>query len=597
MEKSIFRDTYYVRKQSGTYADVFMAYGLARLLELLLLESTHDSLTTSVSVRIEDSGPYYLIRLSEPLREEMLDRINYPSSLAPFLSSKKDLESGEKPTPVDFPARDYDQTMDMVRSYNEQRRALKDQNIPGKDIQNQLIDLEPPPDWQIVRFLGDWHMQARDIYNRIVVQWVKVEPHWKEHLETILQIASTPNWDTEMLNKWRKIAKEDKIKHQETASQLLNPHQGKGQNESKAFALRMDNIKDRPWLEEYLKAAGLWYCLTPRQVTDNKDWKVYVLSPKSLGLVASREAFRKFNSYIWNERRGGTNLKVDITSILLFYKAWLDYIETQFPEEDTFDIELARPENVVAGFHTVQFKLLSQNAYTMVNQSFLRLPSWGSTLQSKSDVSRVVKMLDEHLDVIRGIEENHSDGYDLLRLYRDFVAGENWGAFFDFNAAYAQDAMRRMNSNDKYVPLFSVTHLRRLLMTQKKIAEILESEGFQNVAYAIRHSTIVPQGRKARGLEKLYDIHYGLGAELKRKSAVKEEFLAALADFMHSYNQENVQTLENTGKQMRKDLRTSDIQDVVRLIDEYGSEVVANLLISYGYAREPREEESSTSAL
>jgi hypothetical protein len=42
---------------------------------------------------------------------------------------------------------------------------------------------------------------------------------------------------------------------------------------------------------------------------------------------------------------------------------------------------------------------------------------------------------------------------------------------------------------------------------------------------------------------------------------------------------------------MRRDVRTTDIAEVVRLIDEYGSEVVANLLIAYGYAREPREEQ------
>ncbi len=45
---------------------------------------------------------------------------------------------------------------------------------------------------------------------------------------------------------------------------------------------------------------------------------------------------------------------------------------------------------------------------------------------------------------------------------------------------------------------------------------------------------------------------------------------------------------------MRKDLRTSDIQDVVELVDEFGSEVVANLLIAYGYAREPREDETAS---
>jgi len=111
------------------------------------------------------------------------------------------------------------------------------------------------------------------------------------------------------------------------------------------------------------------------------------------------------------------------------------------------------------------------------------------------------------------------------------------------------------------------------------------------VAYAIRHATIVPQTRKANGQENLYEVRYGLGAELKRKGTVRDEFVAALTDFIQSYNQENVQKLESRGQQMRRDVRTTDIVEVVRLIDEYGSEVVANLLIAYGYAREPREEQ------
>ena len=127
-------------------------------------------------------------------------------------------------------------------------------------------------------------------------------------------------------------------------------------------------------------------------------------------------------------------------------------------------------------------------------------------------------------------------------------------------------------------------------MTEKKFAPILESEGFRNFAYAIRHSTVIPQSRKARGLDTLYDIRYGLGEELKRKATVKEEFIAALMNFAQSYNRENAQVLESRGQQMRRDLRTSDIDDMIRLVDEYGSEVVAHLLVAYGYAREPREE-------
>ncbi len=589
MENSMFTDVYFVPKASGTYADVFMAYGFARLMERLLLEVKRGDPTASIRVSIEDAGPYFVIRLSEPFREEFLGKIEFPADLVPFISSKK------FPAPSGaVPSRDVDEVWEGVRFYNEQRNALYDKNLKASEIKEQLSDFEPPHDWQIVVCLGDWRMQAQDIYNRIVAQWQKSERLWREHVRIILKLMTTIGIRNEILEKWKKDVKKQGIQVEDTASQLLSPHQGKGQNETKSRSLRMDNIKDRPWLEEFLKTVGLWSCMMPRQIINN-DWKIYVISPKNILLSQNREVYRRLSRYIWQERRRDTtSLKTDITSILLFYKAWLDYVEIALDERDDFDAELARPENVVTGFYTVQFKRLSQNAYTMLNQSFLHLPEWGRAIQTREDVTLVKQMIDEHLEVIRSIEEEHSNGYDLLRLYRDFVAGENWKAFFDFISAFAQDVMRRMNQNQQYVPLFSVPHLRRLIMTQKKFSKILEREGFQNVAYAIRHSTIIPQGRKAKGQDYLYEIRYGLGAEFKRKSTVKEEFLTALSDFMQSYNQENAQTLENTGKQMRKDLRTSDIQDVVELVDEFGSEVVANLLIAYGYAREPREDETAS---
>jgi predicted deacetylase len=131
---------------------------------------------------------------------------------------------------------------------------------------------------------------------------------------------------------------------------------------------------------------------------------------------------------------------------------------------------------------------------------------------------------------------------------------------------------------------------------RKDLTQIVENVGFQNVAYAIRHATVIPQSRKARGQDALYEVRYGLGAELKRKSAVRDEFVVALTDFIQSYNQENAQKLESTNRQLRRDIRTNDIAEVVRLIDEYGAELVANLLIAFGYARESREEQEEQPA-
>ncbi len=581
----MYQDTYFVPKRTGTYSDVLVAYGLAELIDRIFRQAKGP--TGRWQITLEDGGGHYLVRLSEPLREEWLSKLGPMGNPAPLILRR------DQDPPTDGSSRNVDETWSRVKAYSEQRRILWDQNVRGDDLEQQLRDLEPPIDWATVVFLGDFRMQADGIYNRIVAGWSKARPNLPLHLSALLSLFAVPDADWEsILARWAKLAKQDGLKPEETASQLLNPHQGKGLNEAKANALRIDNIKDRPWPEEFLKTVGLWHCLAPRQTIDTNDWKAYVVAPLRLSWQAQQDAFNRFNRYLWRERGNQTSLKTDITSVLLFSRAWLDYVEAAWRDEDDFDMAVA-PEQVVAGFHVAQFKLLSRNAYTMVNLSFLSLPAWSGELRTRADVVAVQQIIDEHLEVVRGIDEGHSDGFDLLRRYRDFVSSGNWDAFFDFMAGYSHEILRRLNDGQRFVPTFTTPKLRRLMMTNRKdLFPIVENSGFQNVAYAIRHATIIPQRRKANKQDNLYEVRYSLGAELKRKSAVRDEFVAALTDFIQSYNQENVQKLESKGQQLRKDVRTDDIAEIVRLIDEYGSEVVANLLIAYGYAGEPREEQS-----
>jgi hypothetical protein len=81
-----------------------------------------------------------------------------------------------------------------------------------------------------------------------------------------------------------------------------------------------------------------------------------------------------------------------------------------------------------------------------------------------------------------------------------------------------------------------------------------------------------------------------LGQQLARKSAYPEEFLAELGEFMHLYSAENAQYFEKRGKNpFRKNLTTQDIEDVTRLIDQFGSKLVCNMLVAFGYATEAKE--------
>lgn len=577
---------FYVSKRTGTYSDVLTTYGLAALVEHIFRQACGPHATWKID--LEDSGNMYILRLSEPLEERWLDNLGYFEPPV-FYIARNDQE--EQAASQGVQVRNVNREWETVRLYAQQRQVLRDQKVRGSDLEQQLRDLEPSPDWTLVAFVGDGRMQAMGIYNRLVEGWTKMRDSLAETLRTILDYFSAPDLDTEdVLRKWADTARQANLKVKDTASQLLNPHQGKGLNEPKANALRMDNIRDRPWPEEFLKAVGLWQCMAPVQVGKEKDWKVYVLAPLRFSLGAHREAFRRFRRYLWREGET-TSLKADIIGLLLFLRAWLDYVETEAEGSLRGLLGESAPERVVAGFHVAQFKQLSRQAYTMVNLSFLRLPAWSGDLRTQDDAGALKEVIDEHLEVIRSLDETRSDGFDLLRRYREFVAGNNWDAFFDFLAGHSHDVLRRLSERARWVPTFTTENLRRLLMNSRKdLLPILQNQGFQNLAYAIRHSTIIPQSRKAQGLDTLYEVRYGLGAELKRKAAVRDEFIVALMNFVHQYDQENVQKLETQHQQMRRDVRTSDVDEVIRLVDEYGSELVASLLVAYGYAREPREE-------
>ena len=65
-----------------------------------------------------------------------------------------------------------------------------------------------------------------------------------------------------------------------------------------------------------------------------------------------------------------------------------------------------------------------------------------------------------------------------------------------------------------------------------------------------------------------------------------------MSAFLHDYNRETAQVYERykgNPPVRRARATTEDIQQVLELIDEYGSKTVANLLVAFGYAREPRE--------
>ena len=163
-----------------------------------------------------------------------------------------------------------------------------------------------------------------------------------------------------------------------------------------------------------------------------------------------------------------------------------------------------------------------------MNLAFLGLPAWTGDVQNPKKISNLRKVIREHKAIIDSINENHSNGYNLLQYYRDFLLGGRWEDFFKFAAGYSHYIISQLARAQHWIPSFTTQNLRRLIMaTNEHLNSIIENIGFQNVAYAIRRSTVIPQGRKAKNEENLYQIRYGLGMDLKRKATVRDDFVIA----------------------------------------------------------------------
>lgn len=122
----------------------------------------------------------------------------------------------------------------------------------------------------------------------------------------------------------------------------------------------------------------------------------------------------------------------------------------------------------------------------------------------------------------------------------------------------------------------------------ESLSVILENPGFQSIAAAIRRATRGALYAKKLGNDRTYEVRYGLAQELKRKALYKSEFAAALANFISEYMTENLRAADRD-KRQRPAVTTTDLEEVVGLMDKYDPETVAMLLIAYGYAKEPRD--------
>ncbi len=579
----MYQSSYFIDKSTHTLADNLAAFGLAYVINAIA--------DGRAAVRIEDRGYCFAISCEPALQAEWVEQREFFVG-APFLITQDSKTQAKMLKGVTIDVKNLPEVGAIVADYEAEKRNNEAffnwlKALPAEDKKKAVrgdltAPITPHPDWEIFRVVNPASLQG---YNSLIAEWWRGREAFAILLGVLLKMtAQIPNAIDEAERAWLTACKTHGLGKPKdaTALQFLNPTQGKGTNSPKTQWSAPGNLKGF-WLLEWLKLVGLRYGGITRQIKGCKDRKTYALTPLQLDWNRHNDVMRKFK----RSMAGSVSaIQLDVLASLRYTQALLQHFEDA-REEDLSLLFGRSAGDLVSGWAMAFYKDLGQVVAPM-NIASINLPRWVKPT-NRHDLVAFYDTLEEHVRIVRNLDESRGDQFSLLADYRNFLSGNDLTPFFAFTTAYSGFIISQMEKKS-YVQLFTINTLEVLFMNsdneKKTFSQIVQNDGFKNVAAAIRHSTIKPQSAKGRGIKPVVEIRYGLGQQLARKAAYPAEFLAELTEFLHLYNAENSQLREKDRNPFRKDVTTHDIDAITLLVDQYGAKVVCNMLVAYGYAND-----------
>ncbi|HXR65903.1 MAG TPA: hypothetical protein VN729_08265 [Ktedonobacteraceae bacterium] len=597
---------YFIEKGSDTSADTLLAVGFAELLDKVLPRDKH----TSSGILIRDAGPYYLLAVPEEINSDDIQRFQ-PGALLQPLKTEKYADKLATESLHLLQVFEYQREREKSAAYFEQLRKIP---AAQRRDSNPLYAQLQPPDPLLGHYMTINQMKIASSFNDLAQRWFYLGELQRQHVQILLDLFSElPNDLARAVQVCQKLAQEypqkkDVLKKDVfvTALQILNPTSGKGANATKARELtRSIGNQDSFWLFELLKFVGFMDITAPYIIQGSKDRKTYILQPKEAELTALKRIMREFRSSCWSS----TAAKLDVLTALRFTKAYVNHRERVLSgeaEKDPFEPE--QLYSLAQGFEVTSYKDLG-SAFATINIASLNLPRWLPAFKTLEDAQEGSAVLDEHLQLVQRIRSgrpNNEEGaeeYALLRAYRDFLSGNDLKPLWVFTTMYSgyYVSLREGGKYPQQLTTFGLEYLIRM-GKQTNYSAIVQSEGFKRIATAIRQATVIAQYRRSQQRDRTYEVRYGLGQELMREVHYPDKFILAISTFLQQYNAETAReeekvanrlgralsSQERRAHKLRGSVATSDIDQLIALIDAFGAEAVCSLLVAYGYARDGR---------
>ena len=557
-----------VPKRTGTYADTLEFLGLCEIINNIILQAGigEAGLNPKVELNLKDEGFCYTLYINPALREEQINNITN-IKLFPYIAKNKKECDEAKSKGLDY--LDYMEQQELRQKYTEVKKTFK-----GKQLPDELADMKPHLNYDIFAAIN--YLKGTTSNNKLLefINEVKDIPDFIKKLLNIYTELNDMDQREQAFNKCYKLSI--------SALQLWNPSEGKGVSQLKANGIGVTSNKST-LNRELLKYIGIYKCVYFKAPSGSKDRKAWVLIPKQIDLDNFTKIHFKFKNKF--EFLGGGSVKLDLLGILILLQSILDHLEIAKVAEDFFKLQ---PAAYISGFHTAFFKNLgTSNAVT--NISYLHIPAWVS-IQTEQELNMFYDIIIEIEERLKAMDDKKSEVIAMLQDFRRFISDGVLDDYLQFMIAYAGYVSKAVENGEYYVKPFTTNNFIEVVKAvekkDKKYSDIIENEGFKRVAEAIRKSTISLQYQK----KPLYEVKYGLAMDIKRKASFKDDLIAYLSSFIANYNNENARIFEKKNKQFRKNVRTTDFEAVVKLVDDFDSDVIGKMLAAYGYCSDPKEE-------
>lgn len=557
--------TFEVSKGTGTYADSLRAIGTANLLEEI----------SGTQTIIWDMGTHFHIVCSADVSPEQW-KMPDPGFYYIWCKSK------ESERPPGVLVLDYEEEQNRSKTKEKSRKKKRDTLNKILEEQGLAIIEGVHREYRPSSILAS--MRVGDGYkngwksDRVVYKWVIQHPN--EALKWVqgeLGLVEQLEW---------------LVLPDVSNSQFFNPVSGKGVHAAKTNYKSPGAISDavvEPFAE-WMKYRGAYVSMLPYRNGD--DFKLFVIEPGEIGpraLSVLREKLLDLN--LW----GG--IRLDIEATLRLAEALIMHSDV-VQESGKISLRGRKPAEIIRGLRQAYFKSMKP-AHAIMNDSFLPMPNW-FYIESRDDANAFLGIIREHIGssakkepgCLWSLKEDHSGDVLILQQYRKWLATGELSDFLEFLARFAVHVMEKRAKKDEKerVKEFSTENLTILFERGYGMKEIVENQGFKNITDAIRNSTVssfenLKSGWKGSGYETLF----GMAQEWKQKiKGGVRAFVPVLSEFVQKHNWEAVHKLKKGAPPISQD----DLNNVVRLIDQFGVELVGMLLLAYGYARASKTQNS-----